>query len=231
MMERLLKNVQIPGKLEQLNRKDEASKKYLSKTFETFPNHTYDTTFLTSIIDSISSLCHVNGKQYSDLKHMSYELSELILKAGKLLHKISDTFHACIKTAQDHFKKIQFNVSPRVEIEERKLQNGLSEWGTQLISQSRFIVDHMASFFHFKKHEQLSFHELIQCKKTFEDHLKRKSADLDKKKSKLYESRNIDGWKVNRESIIGDFNDLYHSFNKVRVFMLPEVNSQGVEDH
>lgn len=231
MMERITKSYQTPGKIEQLNRKDESYKKYLSKTFETFPNHYYDSNFLASMIESISSICQSNAKHHSSLKHMCYELSELILKAGKLLHKISDTFQSCIKAAQDQFKNIQFNISPRVEIEERKLHNGLSEWGTQMISQSRFIIDHMASFFHFKKHEQISFHELIQSKKTFEDHLKRKVTDLEKRKAKLYESKNIDGWKVNRESIVGDFNNLYHSYDKVRTYMLPDVSSLGIENN
>jgi len=218
-----MKSFQIPGRIEHLNRKDESYKKYLSKTFESFPNHHYDSNFLTSIIESISSLCQSNAKHFSNLKHMCYELSELTLKSGKLLHRISDTFQSCIKATHDHFKRIQFNISPRVDIEERKLQNGLSEWGTQLISQSRFIIDHMASFFQFKKHEQASFYELIQDKKTFEEHLKRKVAELEKRKSKLYESKNIDGWKVNRESIVGDFNDLYRSYDKVKTYMLPEV--------
>lgn len=62
------------------------------------------------------------------------------------------------------FKKIGFNPDKQVENIHKKLKIGLYEWGSQLFSQKKYVIDNMASFYHFKKHEYLSFSKLLNSK-------------------------------------------------------------------
>ncbi len=228
-MEKIFKSMQLQGKRKLFKENERIYDSYLSQVFESYGQSSADSKYFTNLFEKISDCSYQNSKQFSNLKHMCYDLSDLLLKTGKLLHKISDSYSKCVKSSQDFYKKIQFKNDPLVEQEDKKLQSGLAEWGSQIISQRKFAIDNMASFFHFKKHEQLAYYDLIGSKNIIENLYVRKSLELEKKKHKLFEAKDVLGWKVNMDSVNGDFNEMFKNYEKIRPYMLPDVSLEGNE--
>lgn len=64
----------------------------------------------------------------------------------------------------------------------KSFMNGLGQWSTEFLQQKHFVTEHMASFYHFKKHEMISLEDLCSLKlKTYEG-LKKKIESLTQKK-------------------------------------------------
>lgn len=40
----------------------------------------------------------------------------------------------------------------------------MTQWSTELLKQKHFVTEHMASFFHFKKHEMIALEDLSTLK-------------------------------------------------------------------
>lgn len=224
MMEKVLKNIQNPGKREMFKANGKIYDAYLQKVFDDYAESTTNESYFSNLFSQISTRSVQNSKQYSKLKHMCYDLSDLLLKTGKLLHKISDAYAGCLKATNEFYDKINLRIDPRVENEDRRLQAGLTEWGSQLISQRKFVIDNMASFFHFKKHEQLACNQLIQSKMGLEELHTRKYTELEKRKLKLFGSKDIPAWKVNLEAVGSNFNEMLTNYEKAKPLILPDVS-------
>jgi len=223
MMEKILKNIQHPGKRDMFKENGQIYDSYLRKIFDDYAESSINENYFSRLFAQISSRSSQNSKQYSKLKHMCYDLAELMLKTGKLLHKISDTYAASLKATNEFYDKINLRVDPRVENEDRRVQAGLTEWGSQMISQRKFVIDNMASFFHFKKHEQLACDQLIQSKIGIDELYSRKYTELEKRKLKLFGSKDVPSWKINLESVGANFNEILTSYEKAKPFILPDV--------
>jgi hypothetical protein len=231
MMEKVLKNIQHPGKREMFKENGQIYDGYLQRVFDNYNESTTHENYFTDLFAKISARSVQNSKQFSKLKHLCYDLADLLLKTGKLVHKISDTYAGCLKATNEFYDKINLRIDPRVENEDRRLQSGLTEWGSQLISQRKFVIDNMASFFHFKKHEQLTVNSLIQSKVGLDELFSRKSTELEKRKLKLFGSKDIPSWKVNLEVMGASFNELLTSYEKAKPHILPDVESLGNQGH
>lgn len=195
---------------------------FLNNIFGTFVKHQNNPDYYVAIFKRLDGLSGVNSKIFSQLKHLSYELSANLSKAGKTIHRISALYSQYIKESIDTYSKTSFKIDSEVDAVTKKLKVGLNEWGSQLLAQSRFVVDNMASFFHYKKHENLSFSQMIAAKIEVSANYKKLQDQLDATKKKLFDSKNTDKWKVNFSEIQGDYNELFKDFEKIKPYMIPE---------
>ena len=196
---------------------------FLLNLFGTYDKYHDDTHYYNALFGKLDQLFQNNSKIFSSLKHMSYDLAELLTKAGKLIHKISSAFSSQINEEEKTYNAIKFRVKEDVDAINRKLHVGLDEWGSQLIAQSRHVIDNLAGFFHYKKHENLAFSKLVIAKQENNNNYVKSANDLDKLKKKLFDSKNSEKWKVDFNQIDGDFNEMFKDFEKIKPYMLPGV--------
>ena len=195
---------------------------FLSDIFGTYTKYKNNPDYYVAVFKRLDSLFGINSKIFSQLKHLSYELSEHLSKAGNTIHRISALYSRYIKESVDTYNKVHFKIDKEVDAVTKKLKVGLNEWGSQLLTQSRHVIDNMASFFHYKKHENLAFSQLIAAKMEVGSNYKKLQDQLDATKRKLYDSKNTDKWKVNFNEIEGDYNELFKDFDKIKEYMLPD---------
>ena len=197
---------------------------YLKKMLKDYNRQTEASNYFENIFAQLDTYAKGNSKVFSQLKHLSYELAGLLFKTGETIKRIATLYSEFISSTTSHYKKIQFQSDENVSRISRKLMDGLNQWSLHLNAQKKFVVDNMASFFHFKKHEYLEISSLIACKSDLNILFKKKQKELDDKKQKLYDSKNVDKWKIDFREVAGDFNELVKSFSRIRPLMLPEVN-------
>jgi len=164
-----------------------------------------------------------NAKIFSQLKHLSYELSETLSKTGEIIKRISAVYSEFMMGTDSHYKRIGFQTDSKVQESSKRLVIGLNQWSSQLNAQKKFVIDNMAGFFHFKKHEYLELSALIENRMDFSFQLKKKTQLLDDKKQKLFDSKVVDRWRVDYTQVPGDINEYFKTFQKIRPYMLPDV--------
>lgn len=196
----------------------------LHEVFGTFGKHKDDSDYYRAIFTRLNGFFDHNSKIFSQLKHLSYDLSDLLKKAGKTIHKISALFSSHIKESLVIYSKIKFKSDDEVNTVYKKLKIGLNEWGSQMLTQSKYVIDNMASFFHFKKHENTTFNRLFSAKLSFGDEFRKSWDSLEKTKKKLFEGKNTEKWQIDYNSIDGDFNELFKDYEKIKPYMLPNVS-------
>lgn len=177
-----------------------------------------------TMFKSMDGLFYTNSKMFSNLKHMCYDLGQLLTKSGNLIHQISSTYNKIISDTHKVYEKHKIKIDQEVSDITKKLKIGLNEWGSQLKVQSSYVVDHMASFFHYKKHENLSFSHLLQAKMTMHNNFVKSWSSLDAQKKKLFDGKNPEKWKINFDEVDGDINEIMKDFKKARPYMLPDVS-------
>lgn len=195
----------------------------MSEVFGTFQKHSDDPAYYSAIFKRLDSFFGHNTKVFSQLKHLSYDLSGLLTKAGKTILKISALFSSHLKEQMVVYKKIKFKMDEEVDTVFKKLKVGLNEWGSQMMTQSKYVIDNMASFFHFKKHENATFSKLFAAKTEFGAEFAKNWDNLEKTKKKLFDTKNTEKWLIDYNNIDGDFNELFKDFKKIKPYMLPDV--------
>lgn len=196
---------------------------YLEGLFGTFDKYKDDAQYYNAMFTKLDQLFQYNSKAFSNLKHMSYDLVDLLTKAGKLVHKISAAYSEQIKEEEKIYSVIKLNVKGDVDALNKKLKIGLDEWGSQLIAQSRHVIDNLAGFFHYRKHENLAFSKLLNVKQETNNAYIKSSTELEKTKKKLFDLKNTEKWKVDFNKIDGDFNEMFKDYDKIKSYMLPDV--------
>lgn len=196
---------------------------FLMDLFGTYEKFKDDAQYYNALFGKLDGMFQSNSKSLSALKHLSYDLADMLTKAGKLVHKISVVYSEQIKEEEKVFNVIKLKINEDVDAIKKKLKIGLDEWGSQLIAQSRHVIDNLAGFFHFKKHENLAFSKLLVAKQDANFAFLKSANDLEKQKKKLYDGKNSEKWKIDFNQINGDFNDLFKDFEKIKPYMLPEV--------
>lgn len=196
----------------------------LKEKFTTYEKYSDDPAYFTAVFKRLDGYFNSNGKIFSQLKHLSYDLSGLLTKAGKTIHRISALFNVHIKESLSTYGKIRFKADEEVDLVYKKLKLGLNEWGSQMFTQSKYVIDNMASFFHFKKHEHLGFSKLFAAKMEFGNVFRKNWDDLEKLKKKLFDGKNTEKWKIDYNHIDGDINELFKDFKLIKPYMLPDVS-------
>lgn len=229
MLERILKSYESPEKKMLFRENEQIYDGYLARILENYGQKETEDGFFGTLFDAIEGLAGQSAKQFSTLKHLCFELSETLLKSGKVLHRISEVFAKCIKTTQEFYRKIHLNAEAGAGNGgvDKKLQEGLAEWGSQLISERKFVIDNMASFFHFRKHEHLAAAQLVSSKRSVDELYRKKLIELEKKKVRLFESKKIETWKLSLDHLKEDINELFKNYAKIKPYIIPDVSLQG----
>ncbi len=198
---------------------------FLTKQFKDF-QPTADDAYYLKIYENLTNYSGGNEKIFSQLKHACYELSNHFTKAGETMHKIVGLLESFLKSEADVYKKINFEPNEHVNLMNKKLLVGLSEWGSQLLIQKKFIIDNMAGFFHYKKHEYLEFGKLISLQFDLQAKYKKKSQALDSLKQKLFDSKNIEKMKLRLADVKGDPSSILKSYQSAKDYILPEETKE-----
>jgi len=223
MQEKIIKIFENENNCHAYEANEQIYNDYLSKMLKGYNKQTEASNYFENIFAQLDAYAKSNSKVFSQLKHLSYELAGLLSKTGETVKRIATVYSEFISSTNNHYKKIQFQSDENVSGISRKLMDGLNQWSLHLNAHKKFVVDNMASFFHFKKHEYLEISTLITCKSDLNNMYKKKQKELDDKKQKLFDAKNVDRWKVNFSQIPGDFNELLKSFARIKPFMLPDV--------
>lgn len=80
----------------------------------------------------------------------------------------------------------------------------------------------MASFYHFKKHEYMTFSKLIGSNTDLENKTKKHIDDFEYKKRKLFNNRDIKKWKLSPQVLQQvDIQKVFDDYEKIKPYMLP----------
>lgn len=199
---------------------------FLGKQFTGFKADN-DDSYYSKIFETLIGYTTGNEKIFSQIKHLCYELSGHQTKAGETIHKIVAAMESYLTNQAAVYKKINFEPSENVNLMNKKLLCGLSEWGSQLLIQKKFVIDNMAGFFHYKKHEYSELGNLISLQAEVQNNFKKKAQVLEQTKLKLFASKNVDKWKINYTLLKGDINTMMKKYETIKDFMLPEVILSG----
>lgn len=227
MLERLFKNFRNPLMNMQFHQNEGTYDLNLVQYFEKYSQNSSNWAYFEDVFKVINEFSKKTQKQFSQLKHLSSDLANLLGKTSKLIHNISQVYDSYIKTSEEYYSKAGFHYQDEVHATNKNLQVGFAEWGSQLLTQKRFVTDHIFSFFHFKKHEAKSMSTLLTQKEEINDIFKKKLQALDDKKLALFEAKNPEKWKLNYEKINGDLNEMFKNYQLIKPFMLPDVFLQG----
>lgn len=227
MLDKMLKLYQNPKRRDNFAQNERVYDAFLANLFNKFESNSNNEQFYEGVFGGLSAQCQANAKAFSNLKHLCYDLSNLLQKASDTVVQIATAFRENVNAEDATFTRLNFRTDDVVNATRRKLIGGLHEWASELLSVKKFVNDNMASFFHFKKHENLELATLMNYKMQVTAAYRKKAADLEKIKQKLYDGKDPTKWKVDVASLPEDFNDLYTSYQKIRPFMLPEVSSAG----
>ena len=197
--------------------------RFLTDIFTDFEKQKNNNHYYTALFKNLNNYFFENSKSFSKLKHLSYELSDLLGKTAECVHKIAGAFNKFVLDSNNCYKKINFKRNEEVEMIHKKLKVGIYEWGSQLLTQKKFVTDNLASFFHFKKHEYKTFSDLLHVKIDLTNNILTEQDSLDAKKLKLFQSKDIKKWKIDQEKISNlNIQELFQDFSKVKEFMIPK---------
>jgi hypothetical protein len=223
MLEKMIKLYQNPNRRATFAQNEAVFDQFLAGVFHKYESNSNNEQFYEANFAALSGQCNANAKSFSNLKHLCYQLMDLFQKTSDTINYIATAFRDNMVAEDSLFGKMSFKIDDVVNGTRKKLIGGLQEWGLEIMSMKKFVNDHMASFFHFKKHENLELATLLGYKLTVTTQYKKKAADLDKIKQKLFDAKDPTKWKVDMSKLPEDFNDMFTSFPKIRPYMLPEV--------
>lgn len=171
---------------------------------------------------SISAVSGAGANLCSQLKHMCYTLSEQLTEVGSTINQIASLYKQLVRMNSAELTKMNMKQGEDLIRTQQSLIVGLNSWSQQFVTLRKFVIDNMASFFHYNKHESLEVKRLADSKLAFQAMTKKRVADLDMKKLKLFESKNVERWKINYQVLNQDFNELIQSFPKIKPLMIPD---------
>ena len=231
MLDRMTKIHQNPSKKAVFSQNEVLYDTFLNNLFIKFDSGKNDEKFYENIFTTIHGHCSTSSKGFSHLKHYCYDLMNLLQKTSDTINKISTTYNDLMGAEDEAYNKIGFKIDTVVKETRDRLIGGLNEWASEVLSVKKFINDDMASFFHFKKHENLELSSLLYYKIQISNDFTKRNTALEKTKQKLYNAKDMAKWKVDMNNLPGDFNEMYTKYQTIRPFMLPEVESLGNKAH
>lgn len=225
MLERILKIYEDPNKKTLFAANERVYDAFLAKQFKDFRAEAEDSYYL-KVSEHLTSYASGNEKLFSQLKHLCYEFAGHFTKAGETVHKIVATLETYLKAQSEAYKRVNFEPNENVNLTNKRLLTGLSEWGSQLLIQKKFIIDNMAGFFHYKKHEYAEMAKLLSQQTEVQSRFKKRAAALEQSKQKLFETKNIEKMKIRLADLKGDPGQVLKSYQTAREYILPEESRE-----
>lgn len=227
MMDRLMAGFSDPETRVLFSQNEVVYDQYLRNFISNYAENRNSMSYFAELNNSLINYTKNATKMSSKIKHLCYEFSDLMLKMSSQLNEISDHIGKLVTYTNEVYSQLQIQQSQEVAETDRKLQAGIAEWSRQIISQRQFVLDNMASFFHFKKHEFMTFEALIESKLHVDEAFKKKYFELEAKKQRLFETKNVEKWKIQPTGINESLHDMLKNYTKAREHMIPEVWSSG----
>ena len=196
---------------------------HLSNFVDTYSKNSNSLNYFNELNIGLKNYTQESSKMCSKLKHMCYDLSGLVLKTSESLNAISDYFAKFNKFTNDSYSQLKIKQIQEVEDTNKKLEAGIYEWSKQLLTQSQHILDNMASFFHFKKHEFSTFDLLFETKMKVDENFKKRYFELEQRKQRLFEEREVDKWNIQPLNKNNNMNELLKNYSVARNHMIPNV--------
>lgn len=197
---------------------------YLSNFVESYSKNSNSMSYFNDLNEKLKMYTIECTKIFSQMKHMCYDLADLMLKTSAKINQISETYGTYVKLTEETYKNMKLQPAGEVSETDKKLQTGLSSWANQVIIQRQFTIDNFASFFHFKKHEYVTFDTLLEAKIKVDETFRKRYFELESKKQKLFEMKNVEKWKIQPQKVNSNLNDMFKNYGKARELMIPEVS-------
>ena len=196
---------------------------YLNNFSESYSKQSNSLNYFNEVNTGVKSFTTEAKKMCSKLKHMCYDLSVLFIKTSEQLNQISEYLTKFNKFTNDAYVNLKFRPNQEVIDTNKKLEAGLFQWSKQVLTQSQYIIENMASYFHFRKHEYSTFDLLLETKMKVDETFKKQYTELEEKKQRLFETKNIQKWKIQDLNGRGNINDLLQNYAVARTHMIPNV--------
>lgn len=223
MMERVMAGFSDPETRVLFAQNEQVYDQYLSNFVQNYGENKSSLSFFGDLNGVLSEYTKNATKMNSKLKHLCYDFSDQMLKMSSQLSEVANQLSKLTAYTNEVYGKLRVAQSPEVVETDKRLQEGIAEWGRQIITQRQFVLDNMASFFHFKKHEFMTFESLIDTKLKVDEAFKKKYFELEAKKQRLFESKNVEKWKIQPTAMNESLNELFRNYAKAREHMIPEV--------
>jgi hypothetical protein len=223
MLDRVLSSFSDPETRILFAQNERVYDQYLSNFISNYSQNSSSMSYFGEFNVALKNYTKQSSKLSSKLKHLCYDFSDLMLKMSSGLNEISEHIGKMVAFTNEVYGQLKITQSPEVIETDKRLQAGIAEWGRQIISQRQFVMENMAGFFHFKKHEFMTFELLIETKLRVDEAFKKKYFELEAKKQKLFESKNVEKWNIRPTAVNEGLNDLLKNYSKAREHMIPEV--------
>ena len=224
LLDRIVTAFQNPESRLSFQENERIYDQYLSNFIGGYQKNLNSIGFFSRLSENLLEYSREAAKILSQLKHQCFDLSVQLSKVSESINAISQSYKRYTTLTENCYKEFHIIPSQDVVETDKKLAQGISEWANQILSQKQYINDHMASFFHFKKHEFLTFERLIETKLKVDDMFKKKYTSLEQKKKLLFETKNVESWKIKPQTLNTNLNDLFKDYKRARAEMIPDVN-------
>lgn len=101
---------------------------------------------------------------------------------AQTLKSISTLIRKSFQPTDKVLSKFQFNLETETKKKRKEFELGLNQWRTEILTQTEFVVENLASFFHFKKHESIVLSNLCNEKIKLNESISKKTNALSDKK-------------------------------------------------
>lgn len=105
-----------------------------------------------------------NGKIFSQLKHLCYDLRDALGSVSTKLDRISEVYKQYLKQSDQVYSKIKFKRDLETNRVYQLLSRGFMEWSSQVTKMKTYVNDHLSGLFHYKKREYTTFSEMLNNK-------------------------------------------------------------------
>ncbi len=227
MIDRLMAGFSDPETRVLFSQNEVVYDQYLRNFISNYAENRNSMSYFGELNNTLINYTRNATKMCSKIKHLCYDFSDLMLKMSSQLNEISDSIGKLVTHTNEVYSELKIQQSQEVVETDKKLQAGIAEWSRQIISQRQFVMDNMASFFHFKKHEFMTFEALIDSKLHVDEAFKKKYFELEAKKQRLFETKNVEKWKIQPTGINESLHDMLKNYSKAREHMIPEVRLLG----
>lgn len=227
MLEKMLALYKNPKKTSSFAENETNYAEFIQHLFINFDTNCNDEGYFENVFEEISTLSLESAKIFSEMKELSRVLAECFQKTGETVHKIASLYHKNWSFTLKSYQKLKFEADESVIKTNRDLITGLKEWGSELISQKRYVTDNLEGFFHYKKHENIEMGNLLAYKNQITTLYRKKASNLEQTKIKLFESKDMLKWKIDLDNLKDNISVISKGYQLVRPHMLPEVFLKG----
>ena len=171
----------------------------------------------------MTSFSQESENLFSQLKYLGLAIEESLAKLQETIGKIYSIAESFRKIHESLNKRLGISNTILESIDESNFINGLKTWINSINIERKIVSEHIAGFFHNRKHDFLELNILLNEKFELSQKIKNELNSLTKQKKKLFDSKSVEKWGINFEKLGADLNLKIKSFSAIQDDMLPIV--------